>query len=325
MNEMTERPWSEDATLDDIYYCYRLLLGREPGPDGLKYWSERLATEQFTCLKLAAYFCKSREYATSRRARGIKLVALEGFELYIFEYDWDIGEHIFLNKQYEPHVTTFLKQQLREGMTFVDVGANIGYFTLLAATRVGKSGKVVAVECNPRNCELIYMSLHRRGFDDVLVYPFAVSDGQRLMSLTAGFSNGVVSELTPNDAESVIVPAVTLDALLGHQGRIDILKMDIEGCEGKAWRGMQDIVRRDHPIILTEFFPALLKQYSDVEAEEFLHAIFAAGYTATIMSPEETESPAASSADIMAAWKRRCELVGESRASLDLGFCFRAV
>ena len=45
-------------------------------------------------------------------------------------------------------------------MTFVDVGANIGYFTLTAAKQVGVSGRVIAVECNPQNCELMYMSLH---------------------------------------------------------------------------------------------------------------------------------------------------------------------
>ena len=150
MNEIYNRRWSEQATLDDIYFCYRLLLGREPGEEGLKFWSERLATEQFTYSKLAAYFRQSREYVTGKRARGIKLVELDEFDLYVQEYDWDIGENIIQSKQYEPHVTAFPRGHLREGMTFIDVGANVGYFTLLAATLGGDSGRVIAVECNPK-------------------------------------------------------------------------------------------------------------------------------------------------------------------------------
>ncbi|HEX8887734.1 MAG TPA: FkbM family methyltransferase, partial [Pyrinomonadaceae bacterium] len=188
MNDLYKDRWSEQATLEDIYYCFRLLLGREPGEEGWRHWSERLANEQFTYSKLAAYIRKSREYISGMRARGIKLVTLDDFDLYVYEHDWDIGEHIARTHLYEPQVTAFLKQHLQEGMAFIDVGANIGYFTLMAATLVGRSGRVIAVECNPRNCELLYMSLHRNGFEEVLVYPFALSDAQKLMSFTSGFS-----------------------------------------------------------------------------------------------------------------------------------------
>ena len=167
---------------------------REPSAADVEYWRERVATEQLSYARLAAYFRTSREYVIGRKARGITLLTLDDFELYAQEHDWDIGENLIETKLYEPHVTAFLKQHLQEGMTFVDVGANIGYFTLTAATRVGKAGKVIAVECNPQNCELIYMSLHRNAFDHVTVYPFAVGDTQKLMSFSWGFSNGFVDE-----------------------------------------------------------------------------------------------------------------------------------
>ena len=322
MNELDKRRWSDEATLDDIYYCYRLLLGREPGEEGFNYWSERLATERFTYSKLAAYFCKSREYVTSTRARGIKLVAFNDFDLYVHEHDWDIGENIIRTGQYEPHVTAFLKKHLHPGMTFIDVGANIGYFTLLAAAQVGASGKTIAIECNPKNCELIYMSLHRNGFEQVLVYPFAVSNARKLMRFSWGFSNGFVDELAEDDEEAVIVPAVTLDSLLRNEPRIDIIKMDIEGSEAKAWQGMQQAVEKHHPVILMEFFPALLKKISEVNAEEFLERIFASGYTASVIQPAPSESLRASSpTEVLAAWRKQCDVVGdESKAYLDLAF-----
>ncbi|HEX8707274.1 MAG TPA: FkbM family methyltransferase [Pyrinomonadaceae bacterium] len=320
MNELDKRRWSEEATPDDIYYCYRLLLGREPGEEGWKHWTQRLATERFTFAKLAAYFCKSREYVTSRRARGIRPVVLDGFELFVYEHDWDIGENIILTGHYEPHVTAFLKPRLREGMTFIDVGANIGYFTLLAAAQVGPSGRTIAIECNPKNCELLYMSLHRNGFDQVLVYPFAVSDAQKLMGFSWGFSNGFVDELAGDDEEAVIVPAVTLDSLLRHEPRVDIIKMDIEGSEAKAWQGMRQVIQKHRPMVLMEFFPALLEKISGVKAGEFLDEIFASGYTAAVIQPAPHEPlEAASPGAVIEAWRKQCEAVGdESKAYLDL-------
>jgi hypothetical protein len=116
------------------------------------------------------------------------------------------------------------------------------------------------------------MSLHRNKLDNVLVYPFALSDTQKLMNLTSGFSNGVVNELAENDEEAVIVPAVTLDFLLQNEPRIDIIKMDIEGSEAKAWQGMQQVIKKHHPIILMEFFPALLEKNSGTKQISFSRA-----------------------------------------------------
>jgi FkbM family methyltransferase len=319
MSETYQNQWSEEATVDDIYYCYRLLLGREPGEEGIKFWSQRIANEQFTYAKLSAYFRKSREYVTGMKARGIKLITLPDFDLYLYEHDWDTGEYIDQTRQYEPSVTAFLKRHLKEGMAFVDVGANIGYFTLTAAALVGDSGRTIAVECNPKNCQLLLMSLRRNRFDQVLVYPFAVSDAQKLMSFISGFSNGVVNELAGEAEESVIVPAVTLDFLLQNEPKIDIIKMDIEGSEAKAWQGMQTVIQKHHPIILMEFFPALLQTISGTTTEEFLTSIAARGYRTAVLQPNEDGYYQASSpAEVITAWKKECEVVGESRAYLNL-------
>lgn len=320
MTELDKNRWTVEATADDIYYCYRLLLGREPDEGGWNYWNQKLLDEKLSYARLAAYFRQSKEYISDTRARGIQLVTLTEFDLYVYEHDWDIGEHLIKSRQYEPQVTNFLKNHLREGMAFVDVGANIGYFTLLAARQVGKGGTVIAVECNPRNCELLYMSLHRNNFGEVLVYPFAVSDRRKLMNLTAGFSNGVVGELGEDDEESTIVPAVTLDFLLRHEPRIDIIKMDIEGSEAKAWQGMRQIIEQHQPVVMMEFFPALLERISEIKAEEFIREIFDQGYTASILQAALGEAIEASTPqEVMTLWEKQCEAIGdETRAYLDL-------
>ena len=319
---MDKPAWSDEATVADIYYCYRILLRREPSQEDLDYWSERVAAEQLTYSRLASFFRQSREYVTGRKARGLNLLTLDDFELYVQEHDWDIGENLIETKQYEPHVTAFLKEHLQEGMTFVDIGANVGFFTLTAATKVGKSGKVIAVECNPRNCELIYLSLHRNGFDEVTVYPFALGEAQKLMSLSWGFSNGFVTELT-NDDEDVgfIVPAVTLDSLLRNESRVDVIKMDIEGSEAKAWQGMQETIARHRPVFLMEFFPTLLERVSAVRSDHFLESIFACGYSAAVLRRDQEMVTAQSTSEVIAEWeKERDQIRDVARTYLDLVF-----
>ena len=207
-------------------------------------------------------------------------------------------------------------------MGFVDVGANIGYFTMCAATLVGPRGRTIAIECNPRNCELIYMSLQRGGCGEVLVYPFALSDEQKFMSFTSGFTNGVVTELDNRNEESWIVPAVTLDFLLENEPKIDVIKMDIEGSEGKAWQGMQRVIQKHHPLILMEFFPALLQTVSGISGEEFLNRVVSCGYNVGLVDQSDNLDYAGSTRKIMESWTNQRDLVGEANAFLNL-VCFR--
>jgi len=318
---MDKPAWSDEATVEDIYYCYRILLMREPSQEDLDYWSERVAAEQLTYSRLAAYFRQSREFVTGRKVRGLELLKLDDFELYVQEHDWDIGENLIETKLYEPHVTAFLKEHLQEGMTFVDVGANIGFFTLTGATKVGKTGKVIAVECNPRNCELIYMSLHQNGFDQVTVYPFAVGDTQKLMSFSWGFSNGFVTELGQDEEAAFIVQAVTLDSLLKNESRVDVIKMDIEGSEPKAWQGMQETIAKHQPVLLMEFFPALQERVSATKADELLDRIFACGYRAGVLRRDQEMVTTTSTSEVIAEWEKERELVGDvAKTYLDLVF-----
>jgi FkbM family methyltransferase len=182
-------------------------------------------------------------------------------------------------------------------------------------------GKVIAVECNPRNCELIYMSLHRNGFDRVTVYPFAIGDTQKLMSFSWGFSNGFVTELAKDEEEPFIVQAVTLDSLLKNEPRVDVIKMDIEGSEAKAWQGMQETIAKHHPVFLMEFFPALLERVSEVKADHFLNSVFACGYSAGVLRREQEMVTTSSTGEVIAEWEKERELVGDvAKTYLDLVF-----
>src|SRR5689334_16156257 len=83
------------------------------------------------------------------------LLRLGGFKLYVRLDDWAVGARIAVRRRYEPYVTAALEPLLKPGAVLVDIGANIGYYTMLAAARVSPTGKVIAFEPSAENCELI--------------------------------------------------------------------------------------------------------------------------------------------------------------------------
>ncbi len=154
---------------------------------------------------------------------------------------------VFFAGVYEPQVTALVSQLLQPGMTFVDVGANWGYFTLLAAARVGGGGRVAALEPDPRLFQVLRANLDLNYLTRVDALAIAAADRCGTLVLE-GFDeaggNFGLSRLATTPADGVrafSVEAKTLDVLL-HDLQIQtvhLLKMDIEGGEGAAVAGLR--------------------------------------------------------------------------------------
>ena len=135
-------------------------------------------------------------------------------------------------------------------MVCVDVGSNLGYFTMLMADGVGPAGAVVAFEPNPRLADLCKSSLYLNGFHEHChVSSFATSDrdGDDVHLTFASHlpMNGtIVVDAPPPDA--VPVKTVTLDTACSKLERLDLIKIDAEGAEEQIWDGMQKLLDR-HP------------------------------------------------------------------------------
>jgi FkbM family methyltransferase len=174
-------------------------------------------------------------------------------------------------------------------MVVVDIGANIGYYTLLAAKLIGSVGKVIAFEPSSDNCALLQQSLQVNGLTNVVLMPYAVADLDGTVSYGMDDSNGRIAvdlrtDLTP-------VPAVTLDRVLAGEPRIDFIKMDIEGAEGRALRGMQQLLRTHRPIVCTEFSPDSLPTTSGLAPEEYLDLWRALGYQLSVIPKSGVWNP----------------------------------
>lgn len=272
---------SSRATEQDVIDCYRLLLDREPDEAGLNGWRTFINNSQLPVSAIVDALISSAEFKALQSARlEPALVPCSEFEIFVRPGDLLIGRAIFLTKQYEPHVARIVRSLLNPGDTFIDIGANLGYFTLLAASLVGEHGSVIAFEPSPENCRLLRRSLSQNGFKNVLIFEKAVAEATRRLAFSSGLPHSNARILRPEELHGheeryAQVEAVTLDdALQDVVTRIDLIKLDIEGAEPRAWQGMQKMVQRYRPIIITEYSPDLIRATSDCDPRSYLEQLW---------------------------------------------------
>lgn len=157
----------------------------------------------------------------------------------------------------EPEVQAALQRHLRPGMTFYDIGANIGFFSLLAARLVGKNGKVVAFEADPEVATRLRENVARNSMNWVAVEEKAVwsepgtvcfSRAAPEISPDRGLGH-VVSTSTP---ETIDVRAVALDGYTSMNPAPDFLKCDAEGAEVEVFHGAHRLLREKRPCVICE-------------------------------------------------------------------------
>jgi FkbM family methyltransferase len=197
-----------------------------------------------------------------------------------------LDRFIYFWRQWEPNETWLIQRLLQPGDTFVDVGANIGYFTLAAARIVGESGAVLAIEPVPDVADHLRQNVRLNEFRNVKVVECAVSDrdgGTILIVKRHDQNSGMnsvqrVSDGAIADELGWRVPRRRLDAIL-PDGPIRLIKMDIEGAEVLALKGMGErICRPDAPDLLVEVSPDYLAAVGDSGAA-LLSLLSDAGYS----------------------------------------------
>jgi FkbM family methyltransferase len=193
-----------------------------------------------------------------RSGRKYRPLSIAGRRLIVDITEFTTHGLYFTNTRYEPATTDFLIDALKPGGVFVDVGANHGYFTLIAASRVGASGRVYAFEPNPPVFDQLATHITLNGFDDrVQASPVALSDadGEATFYVSQCESNSGLSSLiltaerlalgSLSPDHTVRVRAETFDAWRQRTGlgRIDVMKIDVEGAEDRVLSGMRASLR----------------------------------------------------------------------------------
>ena len=298
---------TNEADLVDIYFCYRLLLGRKPDLEGWQHWS-RQVTSGMTHSQLVIGFLESQEFHQNRRFRTKERLKTDNFVISIDPNDASVSKSISQHKTYEPHVTAFLQRLLKPEHVFLDVGCNIGWFVLLAASIV-KKGKVIGLEPNQNNLQLLYDSIHENRFDNIVIFPYAATDKSILLQMDGHAAYGFVHSIA-GESNSTYVQGVTIDELLREETRLDVIKIDIEGHEPVALQGMRRTIDKHRPIIVSEFHPKLIKEFAKQDPQSYLEVFGSMGYSLSVIEFTGKVKDVTGPSEIMTYWHELNQQVG---------------
>lgn len=207
-------------------------------------------------------------------AEDLVLMEVEGSKMYLRPREHTFATSLLLGKAYEKCETDLFNEVVGEGMVVIDCGANIGYYTLLAAKLVGERGKVFAFEPEPSNYALLVKNIEANGYHNVVPARKAISDrtGSITLSLADDPSGHSLGQIAQEHARgSITVDSVTLDEFLEQNiTPVDVIKMDIEGAEMRALEGMNNVILQNPNLkIMTEFCPSYLERCGSSVASYF--------------------------------------------------------
>lgn len=199
---------------------------------------------------------------------------LEGLELTLIPGN-ETSRTVFVTGRYEPNEFRLLARLLKPGMTFIDIGANMGLYTLFAASRVGETGRVVAIEPSTREMQILKDNVEQNALGNVRLYPVALSDrASEAELLVARFEHSGHNTLGAFGYNTALdhrenVRTMRLDELVQSEklDRVDVFKMDIEGAELAALRGAGDTLERFRPVVLLELSDRALQHQSSTSAD----------------------------------------------------------
>jgi len=199
-----------------------------------------------------------------------------GQKIFVDTRSIDIGTHLMMGGMWEPNYAQAFCSLLKPGDVVLDIGANHGFYSLIAAQRIAPGGRVYAFEPSRNFYDLIKASVSVNGLGNVVsVANLALGDsqGELVLAYDPQLSGGGHLEIgqaaaASGDAADALaretVKVVALDEYLGAElARVDVIKMDIEGAEGLALKGMAKIIDRSRNLkMMMEFCPAMINAFA---------------------------------------------------------------
>ncbi|HLI74795.1 MAG TPA: FkbM family methyltransferase [Acidimicrobiales bacterium] len=200
---------------------------------------------------------------------------------------------------WEPSVTAWFQSALKEGQTFVDIGANIGYYSVLGGRLTGPSGRVVAIEAHPRMVALLRRNKVVNGLGNMTIWEKAAWAGDTKLEFhvrsdfAANSSVGAMSRAALDDlgdTEDVMeVDGIAVDELVADLDRVDLVKVDVEGAEVQVMKGLlRTFARNPGMTLMFEWSPGQLRMVGD-DPDELLDILEGLGFRFRMLeSPMET-------------------------------------
>jgi FkbM family methyltransferase len=205
-------------------------------------------------------------------------------DLYIAAHDEAILDHLRRDGTWEPDEAAAITGAVSRGMTVLDLGAHVGYRTILMARLVGPTGRVIAVEAAPANFALLNANIYRHGLTNVLTVPLAAGERRGEVELAISTTNTGDNRLFARAGEGTVkVKMQPLDDLFPANARLDFIKSDLQGYDQRALRGMEQALKRSLPSIVVEFCPRDIRDIGD-DPIETLGYYRTLGYDVSVVS-----------------------------------------
>ena len=191
--------------------------------------------------------------------------------------------YLSVNKDWGNYEKEILENNIQEGDVVLDIGANIGFYTLIMAKLVGEKGRVYAFEADPTNFNILKKNIQVNGYKNVVAINKAVLDCNKTIKFYIDEGNTAGNSLFKGDKQKYNeVDAIKLDDYFSKREKIDFVKIDIEGSKGRAIKGMTNLLDKNKKIkIITEFYPKLLNGVGkevDFNAEDYLKFLRKKGF-----------------------------------------------
>jgi len=259
-----------------VFYEFLKLYGLSKAFRGLFFYNYRILKR------------KSLDYS-------VQFVEVNGYKMKILPRDKGISEELLMFKTHEPISTKLISSELKSGMVCLEVGANIGYYTLLESKVIGDSGKVVAVEPSPENFEKLKQNLSLSNVKNVLPFNFACGDKNGKIKFLISEKSNRCTTLdenylaTPSD-NIIEVPVKKIDDFLNENKieKVDFIRMDVEGYERQIIKGMEKTLDKYNPMIQIEVHKKFMPENHTKELfEEFQKR----GYECKYYIPRDLDMP----------------------------------
>lgn len=211
--------------------------------------------------------------------------------------DW-IQENIYFTQDYEHAELTYLSQHLKADDVFVDIGANIGVYSLIASKLLAAKGKVISFEASAKNYDRLQEHLSLNKAENIKAHHLAIAEKEKEITLyyDAQEANiGMISAYANSNEIGEKIKAVALDDFLPNQ-KVDFIKLDIEGGEYDALKGMQKLLQKQNPTLLIEIEEDIIAK-TEYTVEDLINFLKELGYQKYFISNAgkliaENENPA---------------------------------
>jgi FkbM family methyltransferase len=179
-----------------------------------------------------------------------------------------LGRGLLITGQFDQPIADFITANLGPGGVFFDVGANVGYFSLLALEKVGPEGEAHAFEVDPRTLKLLRMTQAKGRIDNLSIHPTAVGDFEGTVDLVT-FSENYWTYVNLSPSKKARHRMSRLDGCVPDLAgkRVQVIKIDVEGMELKVLQGGRNILQEHRPLLVCEAVPENLARFDNTVQE----------------------------------------------------------